>query len=120
MANAAELIQRYKLTGAALVASAVVHAAVFVGMPSRLPSIDEPPGTAYSATLDPAAVAEAAAPAAPAPAPKPAARPHPKKKVAVPIPVPPAPEDVSPAAAMASANFAPEPELHEIEKIKAP
>jgi hypothetical protein len=119
MANAAELVQRYKLTGAALVASAAVHAAVFVGMPSRLPSIDEPPGTAYSATLDPAAVAEPA-PAAPAPAPKPVAKPHPKKKVAVPIPVPPAPEDVAPPVAVASANFAPEPELHEIEKIRAP
>jgi hypothetical protein len=120
MPNAAELVQRYKLTGAALAVSAALHAAVFVGMPPRLASIDEPAGIAYSASLDPAAVAEAsAAPPAPKAAPKPAAKPR-AKRIAVPIPVPPAPEDVAPAPAepVSVANAAPEPV--EPEKVETP
>lgn len=113
MANAAELVQRYKLTGAALAVSAALHAAVFLGMPARLESIDETPGIAYAATLDPAATAEVSAAPAPTPVPKPAAKPR-AKKIAVPIPVAAAPEDVVPAAepvAVASAAAKqPEPE----------
>ena len=101
MANAAELVQRYKLTGAALAVSAALHAAVFLGMPARLEAIDESPGTAYSASLDPAAIAEVSPTPTPAPAPKPAPKRAPVKRFALPDPLAPVVADALPALAEA-------------------
>ena len=78
---------RYRLPLLALALSAVLHAAVMVGMPKRVDAIDEGPLASYAATLDPAAIVAEPAPApvaAPAPAPRP--RP-PRAKAARPAPV---------------------------------
>ncbi|MEP7067748.1 MAG: hypothetical protein ABI789_00850, partial [Usitatibacter sp.] len=60
---AAEILARYKAVAAAVAVSAMVHVAVFVGVPQRMPTIDDGQGEVYSASLDPAATVVAAAPA---------------------------------------------------------
>lgn len=69
--RASEVLDRYRVTALALVASAAIHAAVFVSVPARFDPIDEPAEASYSASLE--AATEQASPAA-KPAPKPAAR----------------------------------------------
>jgi len=50
--RARDLLVRYRAALIALALSAAVHAAVFVGMPSRADALDdEPSGPAYNATL---------------------------------------------------------------------
>ena len=85
MRSAGDIVRRYRLALAAVAVSAALHAAVFVGLPARLPSLEPGEDVAtYTATLDPAATLEAppAAQAAPKPAPsRPAAhRAHAKAK----------------------------------------
>ncbi|HEX4780923.1 MAG TPA: hypothetical protein VH301_09235, partial [Usitatibacter sp.] len=106
--RARDLFRRYRVALIALALSAAVHAAVFVGMPSRPDGEDdEPSGPTYSATLD--ALAEAPA-ATPAPAPRapahhaPAHHPRPRPK-ARPVDVP------EPIDALAAADLAPEMDL---------
>ena len=70
----AEFMSRYKAVGAAVVVSAAVHAAVFVGVPSRIEAIEDPQAAVYSASLDPAATVVTAPVPAPAPAPRRVAR----------------------------------------------
>jgi Protein of unknown function (DUF3108) len=83
MPNAARILSRYRLLGAALAVSAAVHAAVMVSLPARLSAPDEDPGPAYTASLDASMAPDA--PAAPAPAPRPrASSPHPKSRLAPP------------------------------------
>jgi hypothetical protein len=72
--RARDFLRRYRVALAALAISAVVHAAVFVGIPERGDALDdEPSGPAYNATLQEVGDEPAAAPA-----PKPArpAAPH--------------------------------------------
>ena len=73
MARAAELWHDYRLLGAALAASAGLHAAVVVGIPGHGETLDEDGGPSYTATLELAAPSAATTEAA---APKPAPRPH--------------------------------------------
>src|SRR5260221_11724001 len=80
--NLPHTIARYKAVAAAVVVSAAVHTAVFVGMPPRLAAIDDAGPEGYSASLDPAATVVAPAPA---PAPRRAAKPRPRPRA------PPAP-----------------------------
>ena len=113
MSTAAGILDRYKLTGIALVLSAALHAAVFVGMPARLDAIDEPSGIAYSASLD-AAAAEVA------PAPQPVVKRAPKsawRKIAVPAPLSPIGFDPLPALASAPV-LPPEPIMKSAEEPK--
>ena len=117
----AEIIARYKVVAAAVVVSASLHGAVFVGMPQRLEANEESNAEVYTASLDPAAMVVAAAPS-PAPAPKRAARARAKPRV-VPLPVandePAQPEllgasevvaDASAAAVIPEPPPAPEPQ----------
>jgi hypothetical protein len=69
-------LSRYRIPAAALAVSAVVHAAVMLGVPHRVDSLDTGDGAMYSATLDAATTVESAPAASPAPAPKPAAKPR--------------------------------------------
>lgn len=94
---AAEILARYKAVAAAGAVSAMVHAAVFVGVPQRTQAIDDGQGETYTASLDPAATVVAAAPA-PASAPRRGGKPRPKPRA---IPV----------AVAAPAEEAAEPEL---------
>jgi hypothetical protein len=92
----ADLIARYRFLGLALLGSAVLHAAVMVGIPARLESIEDKPGLAYSADLEGATVADAAP--APAPAAQPAP-PRPRARRATPrIPLEPLLEPIAPDA----------------------
>ena len=86
MSRARQFISRYRIPAAALAVSAAVHAAVMLGVPHRVESLDTDEGATYSATLDAAVDAAPAAPAA-KPAPKPAAKPHarPRRR---PVPIP--------------------------------
>ena len=63
----AQIIGRYRFLAVALAASAALHAAVMVGVPARLDGIEEKPGVAYSATLDPAVTIAEPASVAPPP-----------------------------------------------------
>ena len=78
MASAAELLTRYRIVAAAVLVSAVLHAAVFVGMPPRFDAIDAGTAQVFSAQLAPLP-----APAAPAPPKPPPAAP---KRIAAPRP----------------------------------
>jgi hypothetical protein len=49
------LFSRYRFLALALAGSAMLHAAVMVSAPARLDSVDDKPGAAYSASLDPIA-----------------------------------------------------------------
>ncbi|MGZ5078805.1 MAG: DUF3108 domain-containing protein [Usitatibacter sp.] len=64
MPTAAEIVSRYRVAGLAVVISAAVHAAVFVGLPLHIEPFDEGNPVAYSASLDPAAATVTQAPAA--------------------------------------------------------
>ena len=76
MRTAAQLYSRYRLLGLAVLLSAVVHAAVMIGMPPRIESIEEGQAAVYEASLDPTAIlVRAPAPQA-RPAPRRAARPR--------------------------------------------
>ena len=73
MPTAAELLSRYRPVLPALVVSAALHAALLIGIPPRIESIDAGGSASYSATLV-GAVAEGvpdASASAPAPAPRP-------------------------------------------------
>jgi hypothetical protein len=66
----ADFIDRYRFLAIAIAGSAALHAAVMVNVPTRVDSVAEPPGEAYSASLDPeAATAQPAAAPAAKPAP---------------------------------------------------
>jgi hypothetical protein len=86
MAIPAQILHRYRLVALAVLVSAGLHAAVFVGMPPRIEAIDEKTAPAYSASLDPAAAAEPAqaAPASVTAPTRPMPRPRVKK---APLPV---------------------------------
>jgi hypothetical protein len=97
MLKASEFLDRYKLAAAALLASAALHAAVFVGMPPRIDALEEGTQAVYSASLDPAALVAEAPSAAPAPTPRRVAKPRPRSRIAPPPAVaePLAPEVVA-------------------------
>jgi hypothetical protein len=77
MTTAADFLSRYRVAIAALALSAVVHAAVMVGVPQRVEGIVVDEAPAYTASLDAETVAEPGASPARAPAaPRPAARPR--------------------------------------------
>ena len=97
----ADLIGRYRFLALALAGSAALHAAVMVGVPARLESIDRP-GAPYSARLDAAAPVVEAAPAPAAPP----APPRPRARRAAPAL---APETFDPLAAQALASPLPAP-----------
>ena len=74
---------RFRIPLAALAVSAILHAAVMVGMPKRLDAIDDRTEAIYSATLDAATVPAEPTPdatPAPAPAPRPVAKPRPRPR----------------------------------------
>ena len=113
MPKAAELLSRYRLAAVALLASAAVHAAVFVGLPPRIAVIDEPAAAVYSASLDAmdaslTSPGEAAAQAPPGPAaavrPRRPKSPHPQSRLA---PPPPAMAAVPVEALLETAAVAP-------------
>ncbi len=101
MSRARAFFERYRIVMLALVASAALHAAVFVGVPGRPGGIEEEDAVAYSASLE---AGDAPAPSAnPAPAPKPARRARPVPRIdATPLEAPsdlePLPEIVAAAA----------------------
>src|SRR5437868_13973556 len=88
MPKAVDIFDRHKLAAAALAVSAALHAAVMVGVPSRLESAEAEQGTAYSATLDPGTTAGDIVPA-PKPAAKPAHKPRTHSHFAPPAPIAP-------------------------------
>jgi len=96
MARAADLLTRYRIVAAAVLVSAMLHAAVFVGMPPRIESIDASATQVFSAQLaplPPPALVPAPPPAPPKP-PAPARtrvatpRPHVVRHPPPPAPVP--------------------------------
>lgn len=98
------LVHRYRAVAVALAASAALHAAVMVGLPGRIASIDAAPGDDYSAAID-ASMEAAPAPAArPVPA-RPPARPRGRHHVAMLAPEP-LMDSMSPEAAAASLDRA--------------
>jgi hypothetical protein len=56
------ILDRYRLLGLAVLASAALHAAVMVGMPRRIDALDEPGAAIYSASLETVAPAPVAVP----------------------------------------------------------
>ena len=92
MPSATELFSRYRVAAVAVLVSAVVHAAVMMGVPQRIAAIEDDSPPLYEATLqavDPDAPPAPAAPAAVAkPKPRPAHSPHPKSRIAPPAPPP--------------------------------
>ena len=111
-----------RLPAAAFAISALVHAVVLVGIPKRIPAIDEPAAAVYSATLEaavvPAAVVEPAPVAKPTPPPRP--RRAPRKPAPPPTPQmpsaqlvaegPPAEPEVVPGPPAVVAQAEPQPE----------
>lgn len=80
-----EFLHRYRVAALALVVSAALHAAVFVGMPRYLDTPEEDRVAAYSATLDPGGTGVSASQApAPASAPRRAAPRKPQSRLAPP------------------------------------
>jgi len=71
MPSAATLYSRYRLLALAVLVSAALHAAVMVGMPTRIDAIEEAKAAVYEARLE----TVVPAPAAPAPTPPPPRRP---------------------------------------------
>jgi len=108
--TARDIIGRYRVLAVGLAASAALHAAVMVGMPEPLEAVDQKPGIAYSASIDPAAPV---AQAVPAPAPKPAA-PRARARRAVPM-LPPEPllAPIAPEEVAALAQPLPAPAIEE-------
>src|SRR5215831_11806116 len=109
MARAAELLTRYRIVAAAVLVSAMLHAAVFVGMPPRLESIDANKAEVFSAQLAPLPPAPQPAPRPPAPAPKRVVAPRPHVVRRPPQPVPELLAAAHPSAD-AAAFTAPTPE----------
>ena len=101
MAKAAERLKPYRPALAALAVSVAAHAAVMLGIPQRLASIDDDAPPRYVANIEASMDGEAAAPV-PTPAP---ARPRPaaprKPRIAPPPPAPIPPADLSPIASPA-------------------
>jgi Protein of unknown function (DUF3108) len=110
-----DFLRRYRIAFAALAISALVHAAVVVGLPDRSDPLGEEDssGPAYSATLD-ALPPESAAPAPAAkPAPKRVARARPKTRhIAV-------PDEIAPVVADALAPQMDEPIIEPVAKDEA-
>lgn len=109
MARAAELLTRYRIVAAAVLVSAVLHAAVFVGMPPRIEAIDAGAAQVFSAQLAPLPpAAPVAKPPAPVPARKRVAapRPHVARR---PPPPPPVPELLTARASPEASAFAAPP-----------
>ena len=103
MRKAADLLSRYRLAAVALLVSAAVHAAVFVGLPPRIAAIDEPAAAVYSASID-AMGATLASPGEAAPSPPgPAANVHPRRPKSPPPQSRFAPPPLSRAAAAVEA-----------------
>ncbi len=122
----AKLIDRYRFLALALAASAALHAAVMVNVPSRGESTDENPVAEYAATLDP--VAEVVQ-QAPAPVAKPAPPRPPRARKAAPWIAPevfnPMGEEVLAAAPLATPIdepeiFAPDPPKPEVVAMAQP
>ncbi len=116
MARAAEQLTRYRIVAAAVLVSALLHAAVFVGMPPRIEAIDAGAGLVFSAQLAPLPAPPPALqpvpPRPPAPAPKRVLAPRPPVARHPPPPPPPVPELLAAATPSpdASAFTAPAPE----------
>jgi uncharacterized protein DUF3108 len=91
MARAVELLTRYRVVAAAVLVSAILHAAVFVGMPPRIEAIDAGAAQVFSAQLAPLPTPPSP-PKPPAPAPKRSAAPRPHVVRRAPPPPPPVPE----------------------------
>src|SRR4051812_4270655 len=94
MPTAAEFFSRYRLAALAVLVSAAVHAAVMIGLPRRIATLDDDRPPTYEASLqavDPEAPPTAARPAPVAkPKPRAARSPHPRSRIAPPPPPPPA------------------------------
>jgi hypothetical protein len=115
MARAAELLTRYRIVAAAVLVSAILHAAVFVGMPPRFDAIDATATEVFSAQLAPAlSPAPPAPPKEPTPAPKRVVAPRPHVVRRPPIAPAPVPELLAAAKPAPDARSfiapAPEPE----------
>ena len=63
MRRDSEFLRRYRVAVLALAVSAGLHAAVFVGIPQRFEGLEDEPGIAYSASLDPADLTASVTPA---------------------------------------------------------
>jgi len=113
MPTPAEVFSRYRVVAVAVLASALVHAAVMMGVPQRLATVDDDAPPLYEATLQAVdtEVRPRAAPA-PAPVPKPRARhastPHPKSRIA---PPPPPPVELPPPLPPLAQAALPEPTM---------
>lgn len=94
MPTAAEIFSRYRVAGLAVVISAAVHAAVFVGLPRHIEAMDDGNAVVYSASLDPAAAVVTEP--APAARPRRAASSKPRSRLAPP-PIPEAALEPLPA-----------------------
>ena len=123
MPTADEVFSRYRVVALAVVASAVVHAAVMMGVPQRIAALDDDRPPLYEADLQAvnldAPAAATAAPPAPTPVAKPRARrastPHPKSRIA---PPPPPPVEAPAPVAADPATLPPEPVM--VAKAEAP
>ena len=106
MPGAREVLSRYRLVGLAVVVSAALHAAVFVGMPPRIAALDEGPGEFYSASLEPGGLVASPDPAGTAPARVAPQRRRasesklPRSRIAPPPPIVPAPPELAPEPAV--------------------
>ncbi|HET7402488.1 MAG TPA: DUF3108 domain-containing protein [Usitatibacter sp.] len=112
MPGARDIVRRYRVALAAVAVSAALHAAVFVGMPARLPSFEPGEDVAtYTATLDSAAQVEAppAATSVPKPAPSRPRAHHAHAKARPRAPAPP-PEPVVQPEPTVVAQAEPQPE----------
>jgi outer membrane biosynthesis protein TonB len=125
MPTAAEVFSRYRVVALALAASAAVHAALMMGVPRRIATLDDDRPPLYEADLQAVnldAPPAATIPAPPAPVAKPRARraksPHPKSRIAPPPPPPPV-EMPAPVAAQPPAPPAP-PEPVVVAKAEVP
>ncbi|HEY2628323.1 MAG TPA: DUF3108 domain-containing protein, partial [Usitatibacter sp.] len=111
-----DFLRRYRIAFAALAISAIVHAAMVVGIPSRGdPFADEDSsGPAYTATLD----AEPASSAVPVPAAKPGAKPGPKRVARARPKVQPVaiPDEMAPVVAEPLTPLVDEPTIEPVAK----
>jgi hypothetical protein len=104
MPTATELFSRYRVAAVAVLVSAAVHAAVMMGLPQRIATLDDDRPPTYEASLqavDPEAPPSTTPPLPVAkPKPRAARSPHPRSRIAPP-PAPPAavPPPPEPAAA---------------------
>ena len=114
MPTDAHLFSRYRVAAAAVLVSALVHAAVMLGVPQHLSNIDDDKPPLYEATLQ-AVDTDAPPRATPAPPPAPVSRPrrasspHPRSRIAP--PAPPPVEIPSPLAPLAQEPVLPGPAM---------